>query len=93
MVNGLFDLKEPNHICSECVILKYPKDVIPKYLSYIANNMLELIQPNIFQPINPASNGGNMYFITFIDDSSRKIWTLPLHKNQVNLMPLRDTRP
>ncbi|GAU24937.1 hypothetical protein TSUD_311720 [Trifolium subterraneum] len=29
-------------------------------------------------PINPTSNGGSKYFITFTDDLTRKTWTYPL---------------
>lgn len=34
--------------------------------------MLELVHSDICGPINPTSNGGKRYFITFIDDYSRK---------------------
>ena len=36
--------------------------------------MLELVHSDICGPINPISNGGKRYFITFIDDFSRKTW-------------------
>ncbi|PNX70081.1 copia-type polyprotein, partial [Trifolium pratense] len=39
---------------------------------------LELIHSDICGPINPSSNGGCRYFITFTDDFSRKTWTYPL---------------
>ena len=29
---------------------------------------------DLYGPINPSSNGGKQYFITFIDDCSRKTW-------------------
>lgn len=35
---------------------------------------LELVHSNLCGPINPTSNGGKRYIITFIDDFSRKIW-------------------
>jgi transposase InsO family protein len=33
-----------------------------------------LVHSDICGPINPASNGNKRYFITFIDDYSRKTW-------------------
>ena len=36
--------------------------------------MLELVHSDICGPINPSSNGGKRYIITFIDDFSRKTW-------------------
>jgi len=34
--------------------------------------MLELVCFDLCEPIKPTSNGKNRYFITFIDDFSRK---------------------
>jgi hypothetical protein len=33
-----------------------------------------LVHSDICGPINPTSNGGNKYFITFTDDLTRKTW-------------------
>ena len=41
-------------------------------------NVLELIHSNLFGPINIESLGGASYFVTFIDDASRKVWTYPM---------------
>ncbi|MCI44253.1 retrovirus-related pol polyprotein from transposon tnt 1-94, partial [Trifolium medium] len=35
---------------------------------------LELVHSDICGPINPTSNGGSRYFMTFTDDFSRKTW-------------------
>ena len=35
---------------------------------------MELVHSDICGPINPSSNGGKRYVITFIDDYSRKTW-------------------
>jgi transposase InsO family protein len=37
-----------------------------------------LVHSDICGPINPTSNGGSRYFITFTDDFSRKTWTYVL---------------
>lgn len=36
--------------------------------------MLELVHFDICRPINPISNGGKRYFITFIDNYIQKTW-------------------
>ena len=35
---------------------------------------LELVHTNVCGPMNISSIGGNKYFLTFIDDFSRKTW-------------------
>ena len=45
---------------------------------------LELVYSDVCGPIEIDSLGGNKYFVTFIDDASRKTWVYPLHtKGQV----------
>ena len=39
-----------------------------------ATQQLELVHSDICGPLETVSNGGNRYFITFIDDYSRKTW-------------------
>ena len=35
---------------------------------------MQLVHTDICGPLDPVSLGGNRYFITFIDDFSRKLW-------------------
>ena len=35
---------------------------------------MELVHTNVFGPMNISSVGDNKYFLTFIDDFSRKTW-------------------
>lgn len=39
-----------------------------------ATQVLQLVHADICDPINPISNSGKRYIITFIDDFSRKTW-------------------
>jgi hypothetical protein len=78
MVKGLPVLQESNETCSDCVIGKQHRDPIPKIANWRASEKLELVHSDICGPINPTSNGGNRYFITFTDDFSRKTWTYPI---------------
>ena len=37
-------------------------------------NVLDLVYSDVCDPIDVESLGGNKYFVTFIDDASRKVW-------------------
>ena len=41
-------------------------------------NILELGQFDVFGLVNVKSLGGASYFVTFIDDASRKVWAYPM---------------
>ncbi|GAU45313.1 hypothetical protein TSUD_300420 [Trifolium subterraneum] len=75
MVMGLPALKEAEDKCTDCLSGKQHRESIPKLANWRASQKLELIHSDICGPINPKSNGGNKYFITFTDDFSRKTWT------------------
>lgn len=47
-------------------------------------NVLELVHSDVFGPVNIKSLGGASYFVTFIDDASRKVWAYPM-KNKSEL--------
>jgi transposase InsO family protein len=74
MVKGLPDLEDISEKCSDCLVGKQHRDVIPKQAMWRATMKLELIHSDICGPINPKSNAGSRYFITFTDDFSRKTW-------------------
>ena len=38
------------------------------------SNILELVYSDVCGPFEVESLGGNRYFVTFIDDASRKVW-------------------
>jgi transposase InsO family protein len=54
---------------------KQQKSSIPKQANWRSSVKLELVHSDICGPISPQLNGGNMYFVTFIDDYSRKTWS------------------
>jgi len=42
------------------------------------------VHSDVCGPINIKSLGGDYYFVTFIDDASKKVWDLPIKgKDQV----------
>jgi hypothetical protein len=74
MVKGLPVLNELEGKCEDCLSGKQHREAIPKQANWRASQKLELIHSDVCGPINPQSNGGNRYFITFTDDFSRKTW-------------------
>ncbi|MCH81754.1 retrovirus-related pol polyprotein from transposon tnt 1-94, partial [Trifolium medium] len=74
MVKGLPPLEEIDEKCVDCLTGKQHREAIPKQAMWRASEKLELVHSDICGPINPKSNGGNRYFITFTDDFSRKTW-------------------
>jgi hypothetical protein len=74
MVQGLPDLGTMENKCTDCIIGKQQRDTIPKQAKWRASEKLQLVHSDICGPINPISNGGKRYFITFTDDYCRKTW-------------------
>ena len=74
MVEGLPPIQEPNNTCESCILAKKHRDNFPKGVSYRAKTQLEIVHIELCGPMQTKSLGGNYYFLTFIDDYSRKIW-------------------
>jgi hypothetical protein len=73
MVDGM-NLKEVSlhHICEGCIqgkhqITSFPKDGVMR-----ASQLLEIIHTDVCGPMKTTSHGGVQYFLTFIDNFSRK---------------------
>ncbi|GAA0169316.1 transmembrane signal receptor [Lithospermum erythrorhizon] len=78
MVTGLPSFKMQEVTCADCLNGKQTRQAQPKQASWRASKVLELIHSDICGPINPATKGGKRYFLTFIDDYSRKGWVFLL---------------
>jgi len=74
MVSGLPQVETHSQVCEECAVGKQQRNQFPKGKSWRAKNVLELVHYDLCCPINPSSNGGQRYIITFIDDFSQKTW-------------------
>ena len=74
MVIGLPQFSSPSEVCEDCVVSKQHRETFPKGKAWRAKKVLELVHSDLCGPINPTSNGGKRYFITFVDDFSRKTW-------------------
>ena len=74
MVTGLPFIDRPNDICENCVLAKQHRDPFPQGKARRARAPLEIIHSDVCGPIDPKSLGNKRYFLTFIDDYSRRIW-------------------
>ncbi|GKV36989.1 hypothetical protein SLEP1_g45065 [Rubroshorea leprosula] len=72
MVNGLPHFDSLSKICEICMVSKQHRNSFPKDRSWRAKWVLDLVHSDLCGPINPTSNGGKQYFITFVDDYNRK---------------------
>ena len=81
MVMGLPQITAHSQICEECIISKQHRNQFPQGKSWRAKKVLELVHSNICGPINPLSNGGKRYIITFIDDYSQNFGSIFWRKN------------
>ncbi|WJX18783.1 hypothetical protein P8452_08547 [Trifolium repens] len=80
MVTGLPRIHIPEEICEECVKSKqhrgnFSKDAVSK-----TKSTLEVVYSDMCGPMQVDSYGGNKYFVSFIDDFSRKMWTYLISK-------------
>nr|GEV17080.1 putative RNA-directed DNA polymerase [Tanacetum cinerariifolium] len=74
MVRDLPNFTIDTSICGDCMVGKQTKEAIPRSSSWRAEEILDLIHSDICGPITPASHTGKRYFLSFIDDFSRKGW-------------------
>ncbi len=73
MVDGM-NLKEMSlhHICEGCIKGKHQRILFPKDGAPMASQLLEIVHTDVCGPMRTTSHGGARYFLTFIDDFSRK---------------------
>ena len=74
MVKGLPHIDHPNEVCEGCILGKHHRPSFSKEKRWRASRPLEIVHTDVCGPLKPASLGGNNYFLTFIDDFSRKTW-------------------
>jgi predicted membrane GTPase involved in stress response len=74
MEKGITHIDHSDKFYEGCVLGKHPRNSFLKEISYRTKNMLELIHTDIYGLNTPNSLNKYRYFITFIDDFSRRIW-------------------
>lgn len=75
MVVGMNIDRETNDLkCKSCMIGKVHTLPFPKQSETCAKDILDVVHSDVCGPINVPSVGGSKYFLTFIDDRSRRIF-------------------
>jgi transposase InsO family protein len=83
-VRGLPQLRFPKQICNGCQFGKHARTKLPKETRHHASRPLELVHSDVCGPFRVNSLGGSRFFVPFIDDFSRKLWTYFItNKSQV----------
>ena len=83
-VTGLPSLHFSRHTCTGCQLGKHTRSKLPKISRHSTSRVLELIHFDVCGPFRQQSLGGHRYFVTFIDDFSRRMWIYFLsHKSEV----------
>lgn len=83
-VKGLPPLRFSRYTCNGCQLGKHSRTKLPKHTSHSTTQILELIHSDVCGPFKVNSLGGHKFFVTFIDDFSRKMWVFFIsHKSQV----------
>uniref|UniRef100_A0A251S0B4 Putative ribonuclease H-like domain-containing protein n=1 Tax=Helianthus annuus TaxID=4232 RepID=A0A251S0B4_HELAN len=83
--NALPDLHDV-HLkkCSHCLAGKQKRVSFKSHPPHRRDNILDLIHSDVCGPMKTRTLGGCLYFVTFIDDHSRKVWAYTLKsKDQV----------
>jgi hypothetical protein len=74
MVNGLPHVSCRDGVCVGCVLGKHHRDSFDKRASWHALGPLQLVHSDLCGPLSSPSFFGCKYFLTFIDDFSRRTW-------------------
>ena len=83
-VTGLPHMQFSKQTCTGCQLEKHARTKMPKETTYHASKILELVHSDVCGPFRTNSSGSARYFVTFIDDFSRKNWIYFIaNKNQV----------
>ena len=73
MVKGFPIINEQKNSCESCILAKHQRDSFLN-ASYREKEHLELVHTDLCGPMQTQSIGGSFYFLTFINDFSRKDW-------------------
>ena len=74
MVASLPPVSCRDGVCASCVLNKHHRDNFDKRASWHALGPLQLVHSDLCCPLSSPSFCGCKYFLTFIDDFSRRTW-------------------
>lgn len=83
LASGIPPLPEYSQVCADCQGAKQTRERAPRESQHRSSHVLGIIHSDICGAPSLASYSGYSYFITFIDDYSRKCWVFFLrHKSE-----------
>jgi Integrase core domain/GAG-pre-integrase domain len=65
-------------LCETCMKGKQHHNAFPAEATTRTKDILEIVHSDVCGPISTKSLGGAKYFVTFIDDKTRKTFTYPI---------------
>ncbi|KAG5134117.1 hypothetical protein JHK82_025305 [Glycine max] len=74
IVKGIPHIKVPNDVCGECIKSKMSRNSFNQNVSTRSKRKLQVVFSDVCGSIQHMTPGGNKYFVTFIDEFSRKLW-------------------
>jgi hypothetical protein len=74
MVIGLPLVSCRDGVCAGCVLIKHHQDSFDKHASWHALGPLQLVHSDLCGPLSTPSFSRCRYFLTFIDDFSKRTW-------------------
>ena len=74
MVTGLPQISIPTELCEDCVESKQHRNTFNQKVESKSTDKLEIIYTDVCGPMQCDSLGGSKYFVSFIDDYTRKTW-------------------
>ena len=80
MVQGLPKIKLPSEVCEMCCTGKQARSSYKSQVPFKATRKLEVIHYDVCGTFEVKSICGNSYFVTFIDEFTRKLWIYLLAK-------------
>lgn len=92
MVLRLPSIEFKKKFCEDCVLEKHTRTRFPNSVGYMEKEHLSLIHIDLCGPISPSSFSGKKYFISFIDDFSRKAWVYFLQEKSKAFDALKNVK-
>lgn len=74
MVRGLPLIEKSDNLCEGCILGKQDKESFPTGKSLRAKTPLEIVHSDLCGLMQAPSLPANQYFLTFIDEFTRKTW-------------------
>jgi len=74
MILGVPKFEIPYKVCDNCLIGKQPRTTFNSSTTHRSNEILNVVYSDVCRPLEVPSSGVNKYFISFVDEFSKKIW-------------------